>query len=244
MLGFDRPMANSLDGVSDRDFVLDYLATLAVMAAHLSRLAEELVLWCSDGFRFITLSDAFTTGSSIMPQKRNPDAAELVRAKTGRIYGQLMGFLTVLKGLPLAYSKDMQEDKEAVFEAHDTIELMLGAMTGMISDLKANKEIMEAAAGRAYSTATDLADYLVQTYQMPFRQTHHIAGQLVKEAESRNCTLAELPLEIFQQADSRLTEDVRSVLSVEASVGRRTSQGGTAPVRVAEAIKAARKKYL
>jgi argininosuccinate lyase len=243
-LGFDRPMANSLDGVSDRDFVLDYLASLSILAVHLSRLAEEIVLWCSDGFRFITLSDAFTTGSSIMPQKRNPDAAELVRAKTGRLFGGLIGFLTVLKGLPLAYSKDMQEDKEAVFEAHDTMELMLAAMTGMIADMKANKELMAAAAGRGYSTATDLADYLVQTYQMPFRQTHRIAGQLVKEAEARGCALNELPLEVFQKADNRLTEEVLTMLSVEASVNRRTSQGGTAPIRVAEAIEAAKKKYL
>src|SRR6266702_255978 len=197
-LGFDRPTANSLDAVSDRDFALEFLSAAAISAMHLSRLAEEIVIWCSAPFRFIALSDAFTTGSSIMPQKRNPDAAELVRAKTGRLAGALIGLLTVMKGLPLTYGKDMQEDKEPTFEAADTLELCLAATTGMVLDLTADADRMRDAAERGYSTATDLADWLVRVLGLPFRQAHHITGALVKLAETRGATLAQLPLAEMQ----------------------------------------------
>jgi argininosuccinate lyase len=243
-LGFDRPTANSLDGVSDRDFCLEYMAAAAICGVHLSRLAEEIILWCSDGFRFIALSDAYTTGSSIMPQKRNPDAAELVRAKTGRLAGALVGLLTVMKGLPLTYGKDMQEDKEPTFEAADTLELCLAATTGMVSDLVADLARMRVAAERGYSTATDLADWLVRVLGLPFRQAHHVTGTLVKLAETRGVTLAELPLAEMQAIEKRITKSVFDVLDVASSVRSRTSFGGTAPDNVARAAATAREKFL
>ncbi len=233
-LGFDRPMANSLDAVSDRDFALEFLAAAAVSAVHLSRLAEEIVLWCSAPFGFIRLTDALTTGSSIMPQKRNPDAAELCRAKTGRIAGGLVALLTVMKGLPLAYSKDMQEDKEPVFEAAEAWSLALAAMTGMVWDMQPDRVRMRAAAGAAFSTATDLADWLVRTLGLPFRAAHHVTGRLVARAEARGVTLAELSLDEMRAEEARIDARVFTVLSVDASVASRTSFGGTAPERVAE----------
>jgi argininosuccinate lyase len=232
-LGFDRPTANSLDSVSDRDFALEFLAAAAICATHLSRLAEEIVIWCSAPFRFIRLSDAYTTGSSIMPQKRNPDAAELVRAKTGRIAGSLVALLTVMKGLPLAYGKDMQEDKEPVFEAADTLALCLAATEGMVRDLMPELGRMEAAAGQGFATATDLADWLVRTLKLPFRQAHHVTGKLVALAEARDVDLAALDLGAMQSIEPGITADVYSVLTVAASVASRTSHGGTAPANVA-----------
>jgi argininosuccinate lyase len=243
-LGFARPSANSIDAVSDRDFALDYLATGAIIAVHLSRLAEELVLWSSDQFGFVRLSDGFTTGSSIMPQKRNPDAAELVRGKTGRVIGGLNALLIALKGLPLAYSKDMQEDKEPVFEAEDTLALALAAATGMIADMAPRREAMRRAADRGHVTATDLADWLVRVAGLPFRQAHHVAGRAVKEAESRGVQLSALPLDILRGIEPAIDERIVSVLTVEASVASRTSEGGTAPVRVREAIARARERFL
>ena len=234
-LGFDRPMANSLDAVSDRDFVLETLSALSILAGHLSRLAEEMVIWSSAQFGFITLSDAWTTGSSIMPQKRNPDAAELVRAKTGRINGALMTLLTVMKGLPLAYSKDMQEDKEPAFDALDAAELSVVAMTGMVADMEPHPERMRAAAGAGYATATDLADWLVRALALPFREAHHVTGRLVKLASDSGRELHELTLEEMQSVDPRITAAVFDVLSVEASVASRTSYGGTAPDNVRRA---------
>jgi argininosuccinate lyase len=232
-LGFIRPMANSLDAVSARDFVLEVLAASAICATHLSRLAEEIVIWCSADFGFIRLSDKFTTGSSIMPQKRNPDAAELVRAKTGRIAGAFNGLLIVMKGLPLAYSKDMQEDKELTFDALGTLSLMIAAMTGMIGDLDVNAEKMRAAAARGYSTATDLADWLVRELGAPFREAHHITGRIVKLAEERGVALDALTLADMQSVEPRITDGVFSVLTVENSVASRRSFGGTAPENVA-----------
>jgi argininosuccinate lyase len=243
-LGFARPSANSVDAVSDRDFALDYLATGAILAVHLSRLAEELVLWSSDQFGFVRLSDGFTTGSSIMPQKRNPDAAELVRAKTGRIVGGLNALLIALKGLPLAYSKDMQEDKEPVFEAEDTLALSLAAMTSMIADMTVKADSMRMAADRGHVTATDLADWLVRVLGSPFREAHHVAGRLVKQAEARGVQLSDLTLEEFRAVEPAIDERVFSVLTVEASVASRTSEGGTSPERVREAIAAARTRFL
>jgi argininosuccinate lyase len=237
-LGFDRPTANSLDAVSDRDFALEYLAALSILAMHLSRLAEEIVTWCSAPFGFVRLSDAFTTGSSIMPQKRNPDAAELTRAKTGRVTGALIGLLTVMKGLPLAYAKDMQEDKEPVFQATDAISLSLAATDGMIRDLAANTARMRELAGSGFSTATDLADWLVRVLRLPFRTAHHVTGRLVGRAESRGVDLAGLSLADMQEEEPGITEDVFTVLSVDASVASRTSQGGTAPASVARAAQA------
>jgi argininosuccinate lyase len=234
-LGFDRPCQNSLDAVSSRDFALEFLAAAAILATHLSRLAEEIVLWASPGFGFIRLSDAFTTGSSIMPQKRNPDAAELVRAKTGRIAGAFLALLTVLKGLPLAYGKDLQEDKEPVFDAADTLSLSLAAMAGMIRDLKPDTARMRAMAGSGFSTATDLADWLVRTLNLPFRTAHHVTGRLVAKAEARNAALADLTLAEMQAEEPRITAAIYDVLSVEASVASRTSEGGTAPANVAAA---------
>jgi argininosuccinate lyase len=231
-LGFDRPTANSLDSVSDRDFALEFLAAAAICATHLSRLAEEIVIWCSAPFRFIRLSDAFTTGSSIMPQKRNPDAAELVRAKTGRITGSMVALLTVMKGLPLAYCKDMQEDKEPVFEAADALALSLAATEGMVRDLMPELVRMEAAAGQGFATATDLADWLVRTLKLPFRQAHHVTGRLVALAEARDIDLARLDLAAMQSVEPGITEDVYTVLTVAASVASRTSFGGTAPANV------------
>ena len=231
-LGFDRPTANSLDSVADRDFVLETLSSATISAVHLSRLAEEIVLWCTSEFAFIKLTDAFTTGSSIMPQKRNPDAAELVRAKIGRIAGAFQGFVMVMKGLPLAYSKDMQEDKEATFVALETLDLMLAAMTGMIADLTPNVENMRKSAMKGYSTATDLADWLVREAGVPFRDAHHITGRAVAAAEGLSVRLDELPLEALKQVDSRIDQRVFSVLSVDNSVASRVSTGGTAPQNV------------
>ncbi|GAA4484064.1 argininosuccinate lyase [Gluconacetobacter asukensis] len=231
-LGFDRPTANSLDAVSDRDFALEYLSALSIMAMHLSRLSEEIVIWCSAPFAFIRLSDAFTTGSSIMPQKRNPDAAELVRAKIGRVTGALVGLLTVMKGLPLAYAKDMQEDKEPVFAATDAAALSLAACDGMIRDLKPNTERMRAYAGSGFSTATDLADWLVRVLKLPFRTAHHVTGRLVALAESRGVDLSDLSLADMQAEEPGITQDIFSVLTVEASLASRTSEGGTAPDNV------------
>ncbi len=243
-LGFARPMANSLDAVSDRDFAVEFLAAAALTGTHLSRFAEEIVLWCSDGFGFIALSDAFTTGSSIMPQKRNPDAAELVRAKSGRLAGSLLALLTVMKGLPLAYGKDMQEDKIPVFEAADALELCLAATIGMVRDMRPDRERLRAAAGRGYSTATDLADWLVRAAGLPFRRAHHATGEIVKRAEQRGCTLAELPLAELQAVEPAITAAVYDVLRPECSVASRRSFGGTAPDLVRAAAAAARQSYL
>ncbi len=231
-LGFDRPMANSLDAVSDRDFALEYLAAAAIASVHLSRLAEELVIWSSAQFRFVTLSDRFSTGSSIMPQKKNPDAAELIRAKIGRVTGALVALLTVMKGLPLAYSKDMQEDKEQVFDAADNLMLALAAMAGMVRDMVAQKDNLEAAAGSGFSTATDLADWLVRVLDMPFREAHHVTGALVARAEARGCDLPDLSLEEMQAVHGEITESVYDVLGVHNSVASRMSYGGTAPEQV------------
>ena len=231
-LGFDRPAANSLDAVSDRDFVLETLSAASITAMHLSRLAEEIVVWSSAGFRFVSLSDRFSTGSSIMPQKRNPDAAELVRAKTGVVFGAFTALFMVMKGLPLAYSKDMQEDKVPAFTALDTLSLMLAAMSGMVEDLQVNADVMAEAAGAGYSTATDLADWLVRTLDMPFRQAHHVTGEIVAVAEKAGVTLSEVPLSDMQEVEAGITNDVFSVLSVENSVASRKSYGGTAPSNV------------
>ncbi len=231
-LGFDRPMANSLDGVSDRDFALETLAAAAISAIHFSRLAEEIVIWMTPQFGFVKLSDRFTTGSSIMPQKRNPDAAELSRAKVGRIAGAFQSLAMVMKGLPLAYSKDMQEDKEVTFDALESFKLVVAAMAGMIADLEPQAAAMQAAAGRGYSTATDLADWLVRELKMPFRDAHHVTGAIVKAAEDRGCDLEALPLSEMQRIEPKITKAVFSVLSVENSVKSRTSYGGTAPQNV------------
>jgi argininosuccinate lyase len=243
-LGFDRPAANSLDAVSDRDFALEFLAVAAIAGTHLSRFAEEIVLWTSAPFSFIRLSDAFTTGSSIMPQKRNPDAAELVRAKAGRLAGALLSLLAVMKGLPLAYSKDMQEDKIPVFEAADTLELSVAAMAGMVLDLTVDAEAMRRAAAAGFSTATDLADWLVRVLALPFREAHRVTGALVRRAEALGGDLARLPLEEMQRIEPRITVSVYDVLTVEKSVASRTSFGGTAPANVAAAAKEARKRFL
>ncbi len=232
-LGFDGPTANSLDAVSDRDFALEFLSAAAISAMHLSRLAEEIVIWCSAPYRFVRLSDAFTTGSSIMPQKRNPDAAELVRAKTGRINGALVALLTVMKGLPLAYAKDMQEDKEPVFDAAEAWALSLAAIAGMVRDMTPVLERMRALAGSGFSTATDLADWLVRVLKLPFREAHHITGRLVAMAEQKGVDLADLSLAEMRQVHEGIADDVFNVLTVEASVASRTSFGGTAPINVA-----------
>lgn len=231
-LGFDRPAANSIDAVSDRDFALDYLSAAAIASTHLSRFAEELVIWCSAQFRFVALSDRYSTGSSIMPQKRNPDAAELVRAKVGRIVGALVGLLTVMKGLPLAYSKDMQEDKEQAFDAADTLALALAAMEGMVRDMTADSEALEAAAAGGYSTATDLADWLVRTVGLPFREAHRIAGMLVAKAEVGGRSLSELTLAEMQEIHPEITDGVFGILGVRESVASRSSYGGAAPDQV------------
>jgi argininosuccinate lyase len=231
-LGFDRPMANSLDAVADRDFVLETLSAAAITAVHLSRFAEEIVLWCSPLVGFVTLSDRFTTGSSIMPQKRNPDAAELVRAKSGRIIGALESLLIVMKGLPLAYQKDLQEDKEGAIDAFAALKLSVRAMTGMVRDMKPDVARMRQAAGEGYSTATDLADWLVRRLKMPFRDAHHVTGRIVAEAARRGIALQELPLAAMQAVERRITKDVFAVLSIDNSVNSRVSQGGTAPKNV------------
>jgi argininosuccinate lyase len=232
VLGFDRPMANSLDAVSDRDFVLETLSAAAIAAVHLSRFAEEIVIWTSPLVGLVRLSDKFTTGSSIMPQKRNPDAAELVRAKTGRVIGALNALLIVMKGLPLAYQKDMQEDKEGAMQAFAALSLAVRAMTGMVRDLVPDEARMAAAAGEGYATATDLADWLVRTLKMPFREAHHVTGRIVARAAERGVALHEVPLTEMQAIEPRITADVLNVLSVRASVESRTSFGGTAPANV------------
>lgn len=231
-LGFDRPTANSLDSVADRDFILETLSAASISAIHLSRLAEELVIWSSAEFRFVKLSDSFTTGSSIMPQKRNPDAAELIRAKVGRIIGAFNGLAMVMKGLPLAYSKDMQEDKEMAFDALDNFSLALAAMTGMIADLEPNEDRLRDAAGGGFSTATDIADWLVRVLNLPFRDAHHVTGSIVAMAEKQGKTLDQLSLEDMQTIESKITKDIFDVLSVENSVKSRKSYGGTAPTAV------------
>ncbi len=231
-LGFDRPMANSLDAVSDRDFALEYLAAASICAMHLSRFAEELVIWSSAQFRFVRLSDRFTTGSSIMPQKKNPDAAELIRAKIGRIFGANVALLMVMKGLPLAYSKDMQEDKEQVFDAADNLMLALAAMEGMVRDMTANRPALEVAAGSGFSTATDLADWLVRVLGLPFREAHHVTGSLVAMAEAAGGDLPDLSLEQMTSVHPGITGDVFAVLGVHNSVASRMSYGGTAPAQV------------
>jgi argininosuccinate lyase len=243
-LGFRAPAANSLDAVSDRDFALDFLAAAAILGVHLSRLADEIVLWCAEPFGFLRLADDFSTGSSIMPQKRNPDAAELIRAKAGRLIGALSGLLVVMKALPLAYAKDMQEDKEPVFDAADTLALCLAAMTGMIATATFDRERMYAAAARGFSDATDLADWLVRVKGMPFRRAHHVTGRLVKAAEAAGCALATLPLAAMQAVEPAIDEGVYTVLGVEASVNSRTSEGGTAPANVRAAAAAARQRFL
>ena len=231
-LGFDRPTANSLDSVADRDFALEYLAAASICAMHLSRFAEELVIWSSAQFRFVKLSDKWTTGSSIMPQKKNPDAAELLRAKLGRILGATVALFTIMKGLPLTYSKDMQEDKEQTFDAGDTLMLALAAMTGMVGDMTAQTAALAAAAGSGFSTATDLADWLVRALGLPFRDAHHVTGTLVALAESKACDLPDLTLADMQMVHPGITADVFGVLGVENSVQSRTSYGGTAPTQV------------
>ena len=228
-LGFDRPMSNSLDAVADRDFALEFLAAASITAMHMSRLAEELVIWSSAQFRFVKMSDKWSTGSSIMPQKRNPDAAELIRAKIGRIFGANVALMTVMKGLPLTYSKDMQEDKEQTFDAADNLMLALSAMSGMVADMTAQRENLKAAAASGFSTATDLADWLVRELGLPFRDAHHVTGSLVAMAEEKGCDLPDLTLEDMQSVHAGLRADVFDVLGVENSVASRTSFGGTAP---------------
>ena len=239
-LHFDRPAANSLDAVSSRDFAMEYLAMASILSVHLSRLADELVLWATPQFNFVRLGDAFSTGSSIMPQKRNPDAAELVRGKTGRVIGDLNALLIVMKGLPMAYAKDMQEDKEPVFDAADTLALTVPALAGMIGDLEVNTAAMLAAASQGYATATDLADWLVRVPGLPFRQAHHVTGRIVAAAEAKDCQLADLSLSELQAVEPAITDAVFQVLDVQSSVDSRQSEGGTAPANVRAAIAAAR----
>ena len=243
-LGFDRPMANAMDAVSDRDFALEFLAAGAILAGHLSRFGEEIVIWCSAQFGFVSLGDGFTTGSSIMPQKRNPDAAELIRAKSGRVIGALTGLAVVMKGLPLAYAKDMQEDKEQVFDAADALALSVAAATGMARDLRFDAARLLDATRAGFVTATDLADWLVQTLAMPFRDAHHVTGELVKLAEEQGCDLAGLALADMRAVEPGITEAVYSALRVEDAVASRTSFGGTAPERVLDAVRAARERFL
>jgi argininosuccinate lyase len=243
-LGFDRPMANSMDAVSDRDFAIEYLSALAILATHLSRLAEEMVIWSSAQFGFIKFTDAFSTGSSMMPQKRNPDAAELLRGKSGRMFGHLFGLLTVMKGLPLTYSKDMQEDKEAAFAAFDTMELCLAVAAGLVTDMQPNPTRMRESAAAGFTTATDFADWLVQKLNIPFREAHHITGSVVKLAEGKNCDLKDLTLADMQGVEARITQDVFDILTVEASAASRTSFGGTAPDNVRKQVAAARERFI
>jgi argininosuccinate lyase len=243
-LGFDGPMANSMDAVSDRDFIVEFLAAASIAAVHLSRLAEELVLWSSGQFAFVRMSDSFTTGSSIMPQKRNPDAAELVRGKTGRVVGALVSLLTTLKGLALTFSKDMQEDKEPLFDATDNLTLSVRATTGMIQSMTVNPDAMMAATAAGFATATDLADWLVRELGLPFRDAHHVVGRIVRLAEDGGIGIAEVPLSAMQEVESRIDERVFDVLTVERSVASRVSFGGTAPEQVRAAITAARERFL
>ncbi|MEO1194136.1 MAG: argininosuccinate lyase [Pseudomonadota bacterium] len=241
-LGFARPMRNSMDAVAARDFALEFLAAGGILATHLSRLAEEIVIWMSEGFRFIALSDAFTTGSSIMPQKRNPDAAELVRGKAGRILGAFTALAVTVKGLPMTYGKDMQEDKEPLFDAVDNLALMLAASSGMIRDMTVERATMAAACDKGFLTATDLADWLVRVLGLPFRRAHHTTGRLVQQAEAKGCGLAELSLAEMQAVEPAITEEIYAVLTVESAVASRTSQGGTAPDLVRAAAEAARQR--
>ena len=243
-LGFDRPSANSMDAVSDRDFAIEFLCFSAISAGHLSRLAEEIVLWASPSFSYIKLSDSFSTGSSMLPQKRNPDAAELVRAKSGRIVGDLAALLVIMKGLPLAYSKDMQEDKEPVFDAAETLSLAIRAMAGMISDMSIDRAAMERAASIGFPAATDLADHLVRTLDLPFRQAHEIVGQIVLNAESKGVGLESLSLEELQAVDSRIDGSAIDVLDLMSALDSRESYGGTAPSCVRKAVASARLKWL
>jgi argininosuccinate lyase len=233
-----------MDAESDRDFALEFLSTASILAVHMSRMAEEMVVWFSPQFGFIKFTDAFTTGSSMMPQKRNPDAAELVRAKSGRVIGALMGLLTVMKALPLTYSKDMQEDKEATFGVFDTLELCLAAMVGMVADMQPNKERMKESARTGYSTATDFADWTTQKLNIPFRESHHITGRAVKLAESKGIELSQLTPADLQTIDARLTPEILKVLTVEAAAASRNSYGGTAPDNVRAQAKAARERFL
>ncbi|MDX1540634.1 MAG: argininosuccinate lyase, partial [Geminicoccaceae bacterium] len=244
LLGFAQPMANSIDAVADRDFVLEFLSAASLTAVHLSRLAEELVLWSTPQFAFVRIAEEFSSGSSIMPQKRNPDAAELIRAKTGRIVGALNALVLVLKGLPLAYSKDMQEDKEPLFDAADALRLSLAAMAEMIRSARFDRERLRAAAGVGHVTATDLADWLVRSLRLPFREAHKIAARAVALAEGRECALAELGIEDFQGLEPRITAEVFDVLTVERSVASRRSLGGTAPEQVRRALDRARERFL
>ncbi|HUY69094.1 MAG TPA: argininosuccinate lyase [Alphaproteobacteria bacterium] len=243
-LGFAKPMSNSIDAVSARDFALEFLAAAAICGMHLSRLAEEIVIWNSPAFGFVKLPEAFTTGSSIMPQKRNPDAAELVRAKTGRLLGDFNTLFVVMKGLALAYGKDMQEDKEPLFDAADTLRLSLAAMTGMIKNLKADKKAMAAALGKGLVTATDLADYLVRKLNLPFREAHHVTGKIVRLAEQKNLPLEKLSLKDMQKIEPRLTREIFSILDPARAASARRSFGGTAPELVKKAVKDARKRFL
>ncbi len=240
-LGFDRPTANSMDSVSDRDFALEFLSTVSIIAGHLSRICEELILWSSKGFGFVKISDRFTSGSSIMPQKRNPDACELIRGKTGRIFGALFSLLTTMKGLPLTYSKDMQEDKEPVFDAHKNIELCLRAITEIISDIEINEDKMLSIAGADYSCATDLADWLVKNLKIPFRQAHHITGSIVKIAEKNKLDLHQMKLSDLQKIEPKITKDIFNFLTVENSVNSRMSYGGTSPAMIKLQITQAKK---
>ena len=244
LLGFDRPAANSIDAVSDRDFVVEALAAASLIAMHLSRFAEELVLWSSAQFGFIALSDRFSTGSSIMPQKRNPDAAELVRGKSGRIVGALIGLLTMMKGLALTYSKDMQEDKEPLFDTFDTLALCLAATTGMVRDMSVNADAMARAAGTGHATATDLADWLVQEAGVPFREAHAITGKIVRLADENGCDLKDLALADLQAIEPRITAGVAALLDPATAIARRTSEGGTAPGEVAKQVARARQRFL
>lgn len=244
IMGFDNPMENAMDAVSSRDFAIEFMAAAAICATHLSRLAEEIVIWSTDRFNFISLSDAFTTGSSIMPQKRNPDAAELVRAKPGRIMGDLVSLLTVIKGLPLAYGKDMQEDKEPVFDAEAALAVAIAAMTGMVEDMTAHAEPMREALAKGHPNATDLADYLVAELNIPFRDAHHITGSLVALADKKQCSLEELSLADMQVIEPQLTAQVMEVLQLDNAARARTSYGGTAPQEVQARISTARQKYL
>lgn len=244
LLDFDGPMHNSLDGVSDRDFALEYLSMASICSVHLSRMAEELVIWSSAQFGFVRMSDSFSTGSSIMPQKKNPDAAELIRSKIGRVVGDLNSLLMSMKGLPLAYSKDMQEDKEPVFDAADTMELGVAVMSGMIAEMTVNKDRMRESASWGFTTATDLADWLVRELDMPFRNAHHVTGAVVKIAEDKGCELSDLSLEELQTVDAGITNDVYNVLTLDASVRSRTSFGGTAPDNVRLQVTEARKRFL
>ncbi len=243
-LGFTKPMVNSLDAVSDRDFALEFMSAGCLLGVHLSRMAEEIVLWSSPQFGYIKISDQFSSGSSMMPQKRNPDAAELIRGKSGRLIGSLNGLLVVLKGLPMTYGKDMQEDKQPVFDVADTLGICIASMAGMLGEAEFNLERMRADSERGFTTATDLADWLVRVTKKPFREAHKITGKLVKMAESRGCDLAELELGQMQSVEESINQDVYSVLGVQNSVASRTSEGGTSPANVVRAAKAARKRFL